>query len=135
MLHGRQERQDDNDDILRARPRSSQWRVDRLIKAIAGNRRDFFRQNFFHMKTLTDELLGIKADKFSIGDLVKTKINANEYGMPWLGIVTTVTVLKNDNGETRNLYTIDWVDEEAAKILWHDWYDEDLDLVQTGAAC
>ena len=47
MLHGRQERQDDNNDILRAGPRGSQWRVGRLIKAIAGNRRDFFRQNFF----------------------------------------------------------------------------------------
>ena len=135
MLYGRKEWQDDNDDILRARPRSSQWRVDRLIKAIAGNRRDFFRQNFFHMKTLTDELLGIKADKFSVGDLVKTVAGTDEYGMPWLGVVTTVTILKNDKGETRNLYTIDWVDKEATKILWYDWYDEDLTLVQTGADC
>jgi len=109
--------------------------VGRLIKAIAGNRRDFFRQNFFHMKTLTDELLGIKHDKFSVGDLVKTKINANVQGMPWLGVVTTVTILKNDKGETRNLYTIDWVDREATEILWYDWYDEDLILVQPGADC
>jgi len=135
MLHGRQERQDDNNDILRAGPRGSQWRLGRLINAIAGNRRDFFRQNFFHMKTLTDELLGIKADKFSVGDLVKTKINADPEGLPWLGVVTTVTILKNDKGVTRNLYTIDWVDTEATRVLWHDWYDEDLILVQPGADC
>ena len=87
------------------------------------------------MKTLTDELLGIKADKFSVGDLDKTKINADPQGLPWLGVVTSVTILKNDKGETRNLYTIDWVDKEAAQILWHDWYDEDLILVQPAAHC
>jgi hypothetical protein len=106
-----------------------------LIKAIAGNRRDFFRQNFFHMKTLTDELLGIKHDKFSVGDLVKTVAGTDPFGMPWLGVVTTVTLLKNDKGETRNLYTIDWVDREATQVLWYDWYDEDLTLVQPGADC
>lgn len=87
------------------------------------------------MKTLTDELLGIKADKFAVGDLVKTKAGTDAYGMPWLGIVTTVTILKNDLGEVRNLYTIDWVDREATKILWYDWYDEDLQLVQSAADC
>ena len=87
------------------------------------------------MKTLTDELLGIKHDKFSVGDLVKTKAGTNEYGMPWLGIVTSVTVLRNDQGEVRNLYNIDWVDREATKILWYDWYDEDLILVQPAANC
>ena len=87
------------------------------------------------MKTLTDELLGIKADKFAVGDLVKTKAGTDAYGMPWLGIVTTVTILKNDLGEVRNLYTIDWVDTEATKVLWFDWYDEDLILVQPGADC
>ena len=87
------------------------------------------------MKTLTDELLGIKQDKFSVGDLVKTVAGTDAYGMPWFGIVTTVTILKNDKGVTRNLYTIDWVDTEATKVLWYDWYDEDLILVQTGADC
>ena len=87
------------------------------------------------MKTLTDELLCIKADKFSVGDLVKTVAGTDSYGMPCLGVVTTVTILKNDNGETRNLYTIDWVDREATKILWYDWYDEDLELVQSAADC
>tara|TARA_R100000234_G_scaffold118817_1_gene100129 strand:- start:104 stop:367 length:264 start_codon:yes stop_codon:yes gene_type:complete len=87
------------------------------------------------MKTLTDELLGIKAVKFAVGDLVKTKASRDAYGMPWLGVVTTVTVLKSDSGETRNLYTVDWVDKEATKILWYDWFDEDLDLVQSGADC
>ena len=51
MLHGREERQDDNNDILRAGPRGSQRRVGRLIKAIAGNRRDFFRQIFLYEDT------------------------------------------------------------------------------------
>ena len=87
------------------------------------------------MKTLTDELLGIKHDKFSVGDLVKTVAGTDAYGMPWLGIVTTVTILKNDKGEVRNLYTIDWVDREATQVLWYDWYDEDLTLVQPGADC
>ena len=103
-------------------------------RAIAGNRRDFFRQNFF-MKTLTDELLGIKQDKFSVGDLVKTVAGTDPFGMPWLGIVTTVTKLKNDKGKVRNLYTIDWVDREATEVLWYDWYDEDLELIQPGADC
>ncbi len=134
MLHGRQEWENDYDDIFGARSRGSQWDVARLNRAIAGNRRDFFRQNFF-MKTLTDELLGIKVDKFTVGDLVKTRAGTDAYGMPWLGIITTVTVLKNDQGEIRNLYTIDWVDREATLVLWYDWYDEDLDLVQPGADC
>ena len=106
----------------------------RLINTVVGKRRDFFRQ-IFYMSTLTDELLGIKADKFAVGDLVKTKNTSDAYGMPWLGIVTSVTLLRNTEGETRNCYTVDWVDREATKILWYDWYDEDLHLVQLGANC
>ena len=87
------------------------------------------------MSTLTDELLGIKADKFAVGDLVKTNNTSDAYGKPWLGIITSVTLLRNMEGETRNCYTVDWVDIEATKILWHDWYDEDLHLVQLGAIC
>tara|TARA_R110000744_G_scaffold371939_1_gene483249 strand:- start:725 stop:1060 length:336 start_codon:yes stop_codon:yes gene_type:complete len=98
------------------------------------NRRDFFRQ-IFYMSTLTDELLGIKADKFTVGDLVKTKNTSDAYGMPWLGVITLVTVLKNTEGEIRNCYTVDWVAREGAEILWHDWYDEDLYLIQPGATC
>jgi|TARA_R110001583_G_scaffold63148_2_gene184841 hypothetical protein len=108
--------------------------VGRLINAVVGKRRDFFRQ-IFYMSTLTDELLGIKADKFAVGDLVKTKNTSDAYNMPWLGVITTVTILKNTEGKTHNCYTIDWVDREATKILWYDWYDEDLHLVQSGAAC
>ena len=87
------------------------------------------------MKTLTDELLGIKQDKFSVGDLVKTVAGTDAYGMPWFGIVTTVTILKNDKGTVRNCYTVDWIDYEESQMLWHDWYDEDLDLIQPGASC
>jgi hypothetical protein len=87
------------------------------------------------MSTLTDELLGIKADKFAVGDLVKTKNTSDAYGMPWLGIITSVTLLRNTEGETRNCYMVDWVDREATKILWHDWYDEDLYLIQSGVSC
>ena len=88
------------------------------------------------MKTLTDELLGIKQDKFKVGDLVTTTASTSlEHDKPWLGVVTTVTVLKNDQGKKRNLYTVDWIDVEAKQILWYDWYDEDLCLVQQSADC
>lgn len=87
------------------------------------------------MNSLTDELLGIKADKFAVGDLVKTRAATDAYNMPLLGVVTTVTILKNDSGETRNCYTVDWIDYEESQMLWHDWYDEDLDLIQPGASC
>tara|TARA_R110000737_G_scaffold244394_1_gene255288 strand:- start:430 stop:693 length:264 start_codon:yes stop_codon:yes gene_type:complete len=87
------------------------------------------------MSTLTDELLGIKADKFAVGDLVKTKNTSDAYGMPWLGIITSVTMLRNAKGETHNCHTVDWVDREATKILWYDWYDEDLILIQPAASC
>ena len=87
------------------------------------------------MKTLTDELLGIKQDKFAVGDLVRTKSASNANGMPWLGVVTVVTVLRNDQDEVKNCYTVEWIDMEATQILWHDWYDEDLVLVQPAAHC
>ena len=88
------------------------------------------------MKTLTDELLGIKQDKFKVGDLVKTTASTSPvHNKPWLGIVTSVTILKNKEGEVRNLYTVDWIEVEAKQILWYDWYDEDLHLVQTVADC
>ena len=87
------------------------------------------------MKTLTDELLGIKQDKFAVGDLVRTKSASNANGMPWLGVVTVVTVLRNDQGEVKNCYTVEWIDMEATQILWYDWYDEDLVLIQQGASC
>tara|TARA_R110002074_G_scaffold296954_1_gene468480 strand:- start:337 stop:600 length:264 start_codon:yes stop_codon:yes gene_type:complete len=87
------------------------------------------------MNSLTDELLGIKADKFVVGDLVKAKASADADGTPLLGIVTTVTILKNKEGQTKNLYTVDWLDKEATDILWYDWYDEDLILVQQAANC
>jgi len=87
------------------------------------------------MKTLTDELLGIKADKFAVGDLVQTKNTSDAYDMPWLGIITSVTNLRNTSGETRNCYTVDFIDREATKILWYDWYDEDLILIQPGVSC
>ena len=88
------------------------------------------------MKTLTDELLGIKQDKFKVGDLVTTTASTSlEHDKPWLGVVTTVTVLKNEAGEQRNLYTIEWIEVEAQRILWYDWYDEDLELVQSAANC
>jgi len=87
------------------------------------------------MNSLTDELLGIKADKFAVGDLVRTKSATDAYNMPLLGVVTTVTVLKNDKGRVRNCYTVDWIDFETSQMLWHDWYDEDLILIQPGASC
>ena len=99
-----------------------------------GERR-FFSPEFF-MKTLTDELLGIRKDKFKVGDLVKTTASTSPVQTkPWLGIVTSVTILKNKEGELRNLYTVDWIEVEAKEILWYDWYDEDLHLVQTVADC
>jgi hypothetical protein len=87
------------------------------------------------MKSLTDELLGIKHPKFEVGDLVKAKAATNAYGALCIGIVTSVTILRNKTGTIRNVYTIDWADKESTKILWHDWYDEDLILVQPGAEC
>ena len=93
-----------------------------------------FLRDFF-MDSLTDELLGIKQDKFEVGDLVKTRAATDAYGMPWLGIITKVTMLKNADGDRRNLYTVDWVAGGEAQVLWYDWYDEDLDLVQPGADC
>jgi hypothetical protein len=87
------------------------------------------------MDSLTDELLGIVHPKFEVGDLVSAKATADADGTPWLGIVTTVTILKNKEGEVRNVYTIDWIDREATEILWYDWYDEDLVLIQPGASC
>ena len=68
-----------------------------------------FARNFF-MNSLTDELLGIKQDKFDVGDLVKTRAATDEFVcMPWLGIITKVTQIKNAEGDRRNLYTVDWV--------------------------
>tara|TARA_R110001599_G_scaffold74211_1_gene204853 strand:+ start:124 stop:387 length:264 start_codon:yes stop_codon:yes gene_type:complete len=87
------------------------------------------------MSTLTDELLGIKADKFAVGDLVKAKAASSADGTPWLGIITSVTILKSKQGQTKNLYTVDWLDKEATEILWYDWYDEDLILIQLAASC
>lgn len=87
------------------------------------------------MNSLTDELLGIKADKFVVGDLVKAKATSDADGTPWLGIVTTVTILKSKEGQIKNLYTVDWIDRQAMEILWYDWYDEDLILIQPGASC
>ena len=87
------------------------------------------------MNNLTDELLGIKADKFSVGDLVKSKNTSDPLGNSWMGIVTSVTVLKNQAGKKRNVYTVEWVEEEAKEVLWYDWYDEDLVLIQRSASC
>jgi len=88
------------------------------------------------MKSLTDELLGIKQDKFKVGDLVKTTASTSTVQTkPWLGVITTVTLLKNKEGEKKNLYTVDWIEVEAKEILWYDWYDEDLELVQSAANC
>jgi hypothetical protein len=88
------------------------------------------------MKTLTDELLGIKIDKFKVGDLVKTTVSTSPVQTkPWLGVVTSITALKNKQGETKNLYTVDWIEVEAKEILWYDWYDSDLSLVQSAANC
>lgn len=87
------------------------------------------------MNSLTDELLGIQKNKYEVGDLVKTRATADATGQPWIGIVRSITILQNKEGDTKNLYTIDWVDEEAKEILWYDWYDEDLQLVQKVADC
>jgi hypothetical protein len=88
------------------------------------------------MKTLTDELLGIKQDKFKVGDLVKTTAQTSPtQTKPWLGVITSVTELKNSKGEKKNVYTVDWVEVEAKEILWFDWYDSDLILVQSAANC
>ena len=88
------------------------------------------------MSSLTDELLGKKQDKFKVGDLVKTTAQTSTvYTKPWLGVITSVTVLKNKQGEIKNLYTVDWIEVEAKEILWHDWYDSDLHLVQSAADC
>ena len=135
MLHGRQEWENDHDDLFRTRPRGFEWGVGSVDIAIAGKSPRFFSPDFLYMKTLTDELLGIKHDKFAIGDLVRTKSASNANGMPWLGVVTTVTVLTSEQGEVRNVYTVEWIDMEATQILWYDWYDEDLVLIQQAASC
>ena len=87
------------------------------------------------MTSLTDELLGIKTDKFAVGDLVKTRSATDAYGMPLLGVITSITLLTSKEGMERNCYTIDWIDFEASQMLWHDWYDEDIILIQNGAIC
>ena len=87
------------------------------------------------MNSLTDELLGIQKNKYEVGDLVKTRATADATGQPWIGIVRSITILQNKECDTKNLYTVDWVDEEAKEILWYDWYDEDLQLVQKVAIC
>jgi hypothetical protein len=87
------------------------------------------------MNSLTDELLGIIADKFAVGDLVKTRSATDAYGMPLLGVITSVTVLRSKEDMERNCYTVDWIDFETSQMLWHDWYDEDLILIQPGASC
>jgi hypothetical protein len=87
------------------------------------------------MNSLTDELLGIKHPKFDVGDLVSAKATSDADGTPWLGIVTSVTILKNKEQEVRNVYTVEWIDREATEILWYDWYDSDLMLIQPGASC
>ena len=50
-------------------------------------------------------------------------------------MITSVTELKNGKGEKKNVYTVDWVEVEAKEILWFDWYDSDLTLVQSAANC
>ena len=87
------------------------------------------------MNSLTDELLGIQKNKYEVGDLVKAKATTDATGQPWIGIIRSITILKNKEGDTKNLYTVDWVDEEAKEVLWYDWYDEDLQLVQKVADC
>ena len=87
------------------------------------------------MDSLTDELLGITHPKFEVGDLVSAKAASDADGTPWLGIVTSVTILKNEEQEVKNVYTVDWIDREATEILWYDWYDNDLILIQPGASC
>ena len=87
------------------------------------------------MDSFTDELLGIKKDKSAVGDLVKTRTGIDATGESWIGIIRSITVLKNKEGDTKNMYTVDWVDEEAKEVLWYDWYDEDLQLVQRVASC
>ena len=129
MLHGWKKWKDSNDDIFGARPRGiSIWR--RVASPIG----DFFCENFF-MNSLTDELLGITHPKFDVGDLVSAKASSDADGTPWLGIVTSVTILKNKEQEVRNVYTVEWIDREATEILWYDWYDSDLMLIQPGASC
>ena len=88
------------------------------------------------MDSLTDELLGITHPRFEVGDLVSAKAAADADGTPWLGIVTSVTILKSEEQqEVKNVYTVDWIDREATEILWYDWYDDDLVLIQPGASC
>ena len=89
------------------------------------------------MDSLTDELLGITHPKFEVGDLVSAKAASDADGTPWLGIVTSVTILrsKEEEAKTKSVYTVDWIDREATEILWYDWYDEDLALIQPGASC
>jgi len=51
MLHGRQEREDDNDDVLRAGPRCFEWGVGRVDRAIAGKSPRFFSPDFLYEDT------------------------------------------------------------------------------------
>ena len=129
MFHGWQEWENGDDDFLRTGSRRvGVWRwVGRPIA-------EFFCGNFF-MNSLTDELLGIKQPKFDVGDLVKTRAATDAWGMPWLGIITKVTLNKNRDGNKKNVYTVDWVAGGEADILWYDFYDEELDLIQPGANC
>jgi len=46
LLHGREEREDDNYDVFGARPRGFERGVGRVTNTIVGERRDFFRQIF-----------------------------------------------------------------------------------------
>ena len=102
MFYGWQEWKNGEHDILRTGSRRvGVWRVERPIA-------DFFCENFF-MNSLTDELLGIKQAKFDVGDLVKTRAATDAWGMPWLGIITKVTLIKNRDGDKKNVYTVDWV--------------------------
>jgi hypothetical protein len=73
-----------------------------LVYGVGSPIADFFCENFF-MNSLTDELLGIKADKFAVGDLVKTKSATDAYNMPLLGIVTSITMLKKRQGHGTQL--------------------------------
>ena len=134
-MHDGQEWESRYDDILRERPRGLERGVDGIgIKSQA--KPPIFFARIFFMNSLTDELLGKKQDKFKVGDLVKTTASTSPVRTkPWLGVVTSVTVLKNKEGETKNLYTVDWIEVEAKEILWYDWYDGDLTLVQSSADC
>ena len=52
------------------------------------------------MNSLTDELLGIQKNKYEVGDLVKAKATTDATGQPWIGIIRSITILKNKEGDT-----------------------------------